>query len=228
MIARGVTRLGARQGRVAALGVLALSLLTVSGCNLVAFFAMAADKTIPKEVDAMYAGLVGKDFAVVAMTDRMVEADFPGVVPKVISDVSERLAQEKAVDASGYVPADRVMAYLYSHPNWVVRPMSELATALKVQRLIVIEVTEYRLNEPGNSYIWGGVAAGIVQVYEADSPLPDDPAFDRTIQVQFPDGTNTGRDQVAGNVVGTELVRRFVDRAVWLFYNHEEPKDLKY
>jgi peptidoglycan/xylan/chitin deacetylase (PgdA/CDA1 family) len=213
---------------VVALAVLSTWMLAASGCNLLGFVAYAADEATPRKVEAMYDGLAEKDFAVVAMTDRMVEADFPGMVPKVIRDVSERLAQEPKVNASGYLPADRVMAHLYSHPNWVARPMSELAKELKVQRLVVIEITEYRLNEPGNSYTWAGVAAGTVQVYEADSQLPDDPVFDRMVQVQFPDETNTGENDMAGNVVGTKLVQRFVERTAWLFYRHEEAKDLKY
>lgn len=209
------------------MGAAAGFMLIAGGCNLIAFAAMSAQKAIPRTVEPMYTGLTGKNFAVVAATNRMIEADFPGVVPKVITDVSTRLAGDP-VKASGYVPADRVMAYLYSHPNWVARPMSDLAKELGVERLIFIEITEYRLNEPGNSYIWSGVAAGTVQVYESESPLPDDPAFDRMVQVTFPDGTNTGENDVAGNVVGTELVRRFVERTSWLFYRHDEANDLKY
>jgi hypothetical protein len=209
-------------------GAALLGLLGAGGCNLIAFAVMAADKETPRTVEAMYDGLSGKSFAVVATTDRTVEADFPGVVPKVISDVSERLAREESIQAAGYIPPDRVMGYLYAHPNWVVRPMSDLAKELGVERLVFIEITEYRLNEPGNAYIWSGIAAGTVQVYESDSPLPDDPAFDRMVQVQYPDGTNTGENDMAGNVVGSELVRRFVDRVSWLFYKHDEMKDQGY
>jgi hypothetical protein len=217
-----------RRGRlvvaIAALGAAG----PMSGCAIIGFIAGGIDEATPRKVDAQYRGMSGKDFAVVATTDRMIEADFPGVIPKVIGDLSERLANEKAVDASGYVPADRVLAYLYAHPNWLTRPMSEVAKDLGVQRLIFVEVTEYRLNEPGNSYIWKGVAAGVVQVYEADSPLPDDPAFDHALQVVFPDDSAVAATDMPGNVVGTELVKRFVDRVGWLFYYHTEAKDLQY
>jgi hypothetical protein len=219
-------RNGRRHLIVAAIGLSLVSM--IAGCNIIAFAAMAADEAIPRTVPARYPGLEGKSFAVVVTADRRIEADFPGVVPRVIGDVSERLAQEEKVGALGYVPPDRVLAYLYARPNWAMRSMSELAADFKVERLVFIEITEYRLNEPGNSYIWDGVAAGSVQVYESDSALPDDPAFDEIVQVTFPDGTNTGPNDVAGNVVGSELARRFVDRACWLFFEHEEMKDLKY
>ncbi len=214
--------------RHAALAVLTLSAGLLAGCNIVSFAAMAYDEAVPKKIAAQYRGLADKNFAVVATTDRRIEADFPGVVIKVVSDVSERLAKEEGVKAAGYIPPDRVMTYLYSHPNWVVRPMSELAKELKVDRLVFIELTEYRLNEPGNSYIWDGVAAGVVQVFEADSQLPDDPAFDRMVQVKYPDDSNTGPENMKGNEVGSVLVRRFVERASWLFFDHEELRDIKY
>ena len=214
--------------RFAGLCSLAVAAAALGGCAILGFIAGGINEATPRKVHAMYEGLAGKDFAVVATTDRMVEADFPGVIPRIIADLSERLAEEEEAGAAGYVPADRVLAYIYANPSWLTRPMSEIAADLGVERLIFIEITEYRLNEPGNAYIWEGVAAGVVQVYEAESALPNDPAFDQALQVKYPDQRGVAASDMAGNQVGTMLVQRFVDRAGWLFYYHTEPKDLMY
>jgi hypothetical protein len=89
-------------------------------------------------------------------------------------------------------------------------------------------LVEYRLNEPGNQYLWSGLATGTLDVYEADSPAPDEPAFQKPIRVAFPDKNGLGPNDIPRAGVATELGRRFVDRATWLFFKHEEPYYPKY
>ena len=48
-------------------------------------------------------------------------------------------------------------------------------------------------------------------------------AFQRAVRVAFPDGTAYGPDDYPRAVVSAALASRFVDRASWLFYEHEEP-----
>ncbi len=104
---------------------------------------------------------------------------------------------------------------------------SELASALvggdaKVDRIILIELFEFRLNEPGNRHLWDGVAAGTVAVLETDGPFPDEYAFNRPISVGFPDAAGYGPDEMRASLVATVLVQRFSQRCAWLFYDHEE------
>lgn len=172
-------------------------------------------------VEAEYNGLVGKSFAVVVAADRVIIADHPDLVPRLTTNLTDRLAE--FAGASGYVPAERLLTYLYEHPRWVAMPLSDLAKELGVERLVYIDIQEYRLNEPGNEYLWDGVAAAGVGVIEADSVVPDQFAFEREVRVKFPDKSGYGPTDYPGNVVSAALLKRFVDRASWLFYEHQEP-----
>jgi hypothetical protein len=174
-----------------------------------------------KDVDAKYLGLPGKSFVVVVAADRSVQADFPSVVGDITITVSEEL--RKHAGASGWVPPKDVLRYQYEHPGWSSEPLDKLAADFGAQRLIYIDLREYRLNDPGNAYLWAGVASGTVSVVEADGPIADQFEFQEPVSVKFPDQSGQGPQQIPPAVMQAALSRRFVDRAAWLFYLHEEP-----
>ncbi len=130
--------------------------------------------------------------------------------------------------ASAFIPSVDLLNVLYETPQWPAMPPGDVAKMLGVERLIMIELYEYQLHEPGNRYVWDGVAAGAVTVYEADSGIPDDPIFEQAIRVSFPDGTGYMESDIAQSGVTSELSRRFINRSAWLFYDHEEPNTIAY
>lgn len=212
---------------VAALGVLALGTLPMGGCFVGGMVENARrDGSLKRDVEAEYDGLQGKSVAVVVSCDRAILADFPTITNEVTTRVHNRLREAGA--AGSHSNTDELLAYLYNRPGWQTRPLSELAKELKVERLIFIDLQEFRLREPGNTWLWEGVAAGSVNVIEADGPAPDDFAFSRTIRVTFPDDQGTGPAQISGQVVASELLRRFCERGAWQFYKHEEEYYIKY
>jgi hypothetical protein len=142
------------------------------------------------------------------------------VVTRLSIDIAERL--KNVVGATGYVPGQSVLAWQFNNPRWVTMPHSQIAAELEVQRLIVIELTEFRLNDPGNQYIWQGVIAGTVNVIEADTDFPDEFAFQKALRLRFPDKDGFGPADLPRQAVNTELSRRFAERAAWLFFSHEE------
>ncbi len=220
---RPTRRLLAAGAALAALAAAAVQ----SGCvlgQLVGGMAASAQRTGTTTVTARYAGLRGKSFAVVVYADRIIQADFPEVVGDLTVTIARRLAaQDEAVGASGFVPGERILEYQYSNPRWVVMPWRELGEQLGVDRLIVVELQEFRLHDPGNQYTWAGVASGAVRVVELDGPAPDSPIFQETVTVRFPDQDGYGPMQMPGSTIQLALSKRFVDRASWLFYDHEEP-----
>lgn len=199
---------------------------TLGGCvlgQLVGGMAASAQRTGTKTVSAKYSGLADKDFAVVVYADRIIQADFPEVVGNLTVTIARRLAeQETLVAASGFVPGERVLQYQYSNPRWVVMPWRELGEQLGVDRLIIVELQEFRLNEPGNQYTWAGAASAAVRVIELDGPSPETPTFQETITVSFPDEDGYGPMQMPASTIQLALSKRLVDRASWLFYEHEE------
>lgn len=208
------------------LGMAALLPLGIlAGCQAVGFMAESYKRDSTHEVKAEYTGLEGKTFAVVVTADRMIEADHPGIVDRMCAKMTERLSNAANLPrAGGFVPAPQVLRYLYDNPSWPARPLSELGKGLGgVDRLVYVELTEYRLHEPGNPYEWMGVASASVSVLELDGSTPDDFAFEKFLTVKFPDKKGVDPNQISADGMTSALSLRLVDRTTWLFYNHQEP-----
>lgn len=210
--------------------VLAVCTLPLAGCAAAGVFAIlqkGIEESTPKKVFAEYEGLTGKTFAVLVSIDRSVQAEYPALSAELSARITERLVEGAA--AAGFVPPADVLGFVARTPSWPVMRRDELAERLGgVQRLIIIEITEYRLRESGNRYLWDGQAAGLVSVMESDGPLPDQPIFQRQIRVRFPDGSGFSDDDMSAQLVQSALAQRFSNRAAWLFFDHEEPPGITY
>lgn len=199
-----------------------------TGCAIAGVAAVAGkaiSETGTRTVQAEYTGLAGKSFAVVVAADRTIQAEAPGLVEYLTIKITQRLADHAG--AAAFVPPADVLEYLFRNPGWPAMPLDQLAAELGVERLVYLDVYEYRLHEPGNAYEWDGVAAGRVAVVETESPLGAY-AFDRLVRVRFPGKPGFDRESLSRQVVNTGLAQRFIDRAAWLFYTHEEPKKIEY
>jgi len=197
------------------------------GCELAAIAAQGIKENTPVKVASEYDGLEGKSFAVVVSADRTAEAEFPAIGYEIQRRVTSDLAENTG--ASGYVPADQVQLFQSRNPGWPAMRRSELAERLGgVERIILIELFDFRLREPGNEYIWDGTAAGTVGVVEADGSLPDEIMFQSSIRVGFPDEMGYGPDDFDAQVVSSALIQRFSNRAAWVFYDHTEPPGIEY
>ncbi len=216
--------------RAAALGAcIAAASLALPGCFIPATIGGMAEsyhRTGKSEHQAEYTGLAGKSFAVVATGSRMMEADHPGLTARLIQRVNDRLIVNAA--PSYAIPSADLLTVLYNAPHWPALTRGEVAEMLGVERLVVIEIIEYSLHEPGNQYVWDGVASVLVTVYESDSGLPDDPVYEKAIRVTFPDARGFMRTDIPEAAVTSELSNRLVNRIAWLFYDHEEPNALPY
>lgn len=219
-------------------GLLLVTLIALScaipGCvaaALVGGMAESARRQGSHTVYAEYEGLKGKTFAVVVAADRSIESQYPGLSTKLMDRINTMIsnAHAKMPDGATAGPrVDRLLRVLYNHPEWPALPRKDVADLLGVERLIVVDLAAYRLHEPGNSHLWDGAAAGTVSVIEADSTVPDEPIFEQSISVTFPDSTGVMVTDQAREVVHTELSNRFGNRVAWLFFDHEEPNEIKY
>ncbi len=173
------------------------------------------------EVKAEYLGLAGKTFAVVVSVDRVVLSERPELAGGLIVAISERLKENTT--AAGYVPPMRVIEFMSTNPRWAIMTPAELLKEFGVDRLVYVEVLDFRLNEPGNRYLWDGLASATMGVLESESGLPDEYAFRRQVSVAFPDEKGVTPTDMTQSVVATRLQTRLVDRIVWVFYDHQEP-----
>jgi hypothetical protein len=100
----------------------------------------------------------------------------------------------------------------------------DLAKELGVDRLIFVDVHEFRLTDPGNQYLWAGLASGSVSVWEADSALSDSAACTESISTKYPTKEQAlGPQDMPRSNVQMVLAKKFIDRVAWLFYTHDEP-----
>lgn len=199
------------------------------GCivgSLVGGMAQSYHDTGSTTFPAEYTGLVGKSFAVVVSADRVVQAEEPGLTARVTQRVNDTLM--RAAGASHGIPTRDLLGVLYNKPQWQAMAPSDVAELLGVQRLVWVEISEYRLREPGNQYIWAGLCQGLVTVYAADGALPDDPMYEKRIAVRYPAREGMMATDIPETVVASELSRRFTDRVAWLFYEHEEANRIDY
>ena len=206
-----------------------LAVLSIPGCIIGAAIGGMAEsykRTGTSEVEAQYIGLVDHSFAVVVSADRLIEGNNPGIAARINQRVNDRIIQNAGVSFA--IPSTDLLTVLYNTPQWPAMPRGEVASMLGVERLIVVEIIEYRLNEPGNKYVWDGSASCMVSVYESDSGFPDDPIFEKAIRVAFPDSSGLMRTEIPETAVNTELANRLTNRIAWLFYTHEESNVIPY
>lgn len=205
--------------------MLALVLLTLplGGC-IIAPIMDNYYRTSTKTVKAQYTKLEDKTFAVIISAGRGIETEAPGVPDEMLMRVSFRLSQP-VVGAAGVVPPLTVVKTLYDRPQWQAMTYQEIAKDLLcgVDRLVLIELEDFRLTDPGNAYEWNGVAAGRVLVIESDGVDPNQIVFEKYVSVKFPDKPGWTPQTMKDDLVISTLLSRFVDRATWLFYDHQEP-----
>lgn len=201
-----------------ALGALAPAL---PACQVASVMVESYRRTSTRTVEAEYTDLAGKSFAVLIAADRMIQASQPQLVAQLTNAITERLRAESG--ATGYIPGPVTLQYQYTNPGWEARTYGELAEEFGVDRVIFIDIYEFRLFETGNSYLWDGLLAGQVGVSEADGSFADSFAFARDVGVRFPDSTGYSQSDFNEVQIRAVLMSRFVDRVTWLFYDHQEP-----
>jgi len=122
------------------------------------------------------------------------------------------------------VHPDQVIAWQWRTPQWNAMPYGELPAALGVDRVVYIDIYEYRLNPPGNYWLWEGVCAANIGVIEPDGFDPDMFADSYNVVSTFPHIQNVDRTGATAQQVETGLLAEFIKQAAWLFHEHIEPK----
>lgn len=203
----------------------ALMSICCPGCQMGQLVgAMAQADEYQKLVDTppRYAGLENKTAAVLVQADMATLYEFPDVVANIAGGVSQRL--QRHVPGVQVLNPTIVLNWQYRTPQWNVLPYGELTHQLNVDRIVFIDLLEFRLNPPGNRYLWEGVCVARIGIIERDSLDPD--SFVETIDMsaKYPREEGLGRESANAGQIQFGLLYEFIEKTTWLFYQHLEPK----
>lgn len=174
------------------------------------------------EVLAEYEGLRHRSVAVVVQSDLSLLYEHPTVAPNVAANLAARISAE--VEGARVLDPRAVLQWQWQTPNWTSLPYGQIAEELGVERVVVVDIHEYRLHPPGNSWLWDGVAGATVGIIERGGFEVDEFAQTYSVFEKFPDMEGVARDSANARQVETGLLTKFIQRVAWLFYDHLEDK----
>ncbi|HRQ74871.1 MAG TPA: hypothetical protein PK098_03020 [Phycisphaerales bacterium] len=206
---------------IACLGV-SLSLGGCAGAQL--FGALAQNWEYQKLIEVLpeYSDLENRTVAVVVDANHAVLYQYPDLIQNVTGGVSAHIARH--VPGARVLLPDAVLAWQYRTSQWNTLPYGEIAEQLNVDRVVFIDIYEFRLNPPGNRYEWEGVCAANVGIIERGGLTRDGFADSFNVVGKFPTVKALGRESADESVIQFGVLRNFIERTAWLFYKHEEPK----
>jgi hypothetical protein len=213
-----------------AAGVLIAALPLLPGCvvaGVVSAMGQSAEYQKLIEVPAEYPGLEGRSVAVIVDADLSLRYEHPRLVDAVLSGVSARLHRD--VPGAKVLSPLTVVAFQSGTPQWNALPYGEIARRLSVERLVHVEILEYRLNPPGNSWMWQGEAMAEVGIIEAEGFDPDTFIEVITATARYPlEDIGITRENASAAQIETGLMGSFVREIAWKFHFHVKPKYPKY
>lgn len=205
--------------------LMGVSLFAAAGCEipyLIGGIAQNIERDKKIEVPAEYDGLENRTVAILIQADMATLYEHPMVPANIAFNVASRIQSNVA----GVRVRDPrlVSQWQYQTPGWSTLPLGDLATELDVERVVVVDLYEFRLNPPGNRWVWDGVCAATVGIVERESLDPDQFAVTYNVVAKYPPFEGLGRDSASEGQIQTGVLYRFVERCSWLFYTHIEAK----
>lgn len=211
--------------RIAMAGMLLCAAASLPGCaagKLVGAMAGANEAQKIIEVPAKYSGLENKTFAVLVNGDAFMLYEHPDVPEIIAAGVTARLQRD--VVGARALPPQAVIDWQFRTSQWNALPYGELAEQLNVDRVVLIDLQEYRLHPPGDRFFWEGVCMGRIGIIERGGLDPDTFAETFDITSTFPKEKGVTRESAYEANIRKGLLFEFVQKTSWLFHMHREPK----
>lgn len=193
---------------------LAAALLTLAACH------QSVHDPKDYDVTAQYTDLDNQTVAVLVGVSDHTNFHHPGAARQIAREVTRRISLN--VPGVSVINPDRILEWQAQNPYWTARTPGQLIAALNVDRLVMVEVGEYRMTDPGDTNIKRGVISANINVVEADAIDPDDFGFSAPLRVSFPDEfrTKVGLVEASEQDIQTITVSRFTEEAAGMFYDH--------
>ncbi|MCP4759550.1 MAG: hypothetical protein GY894_03710 [Planctomycetes bacterium] len=175
-----------------------------------------------KEVLPRYDGLEHQTVAVVVEAPLDLQYLKPDLLDQIAGGLMARLSEH--VPGISLMHPLHVRDWQFTTPQWNALAFSEIASELNVDRVVLVDVQEFRLHPRGNRWLWEGVCRASIGIIERDGYDPDSYADAWEVSAKFPDIDGLDRDSASEWEVQTGLLAEFVKQSSWLFYTHLEPK----
>lgn len=195
--------------------------LLLGGCNVMGWVAngvAGGGKT--ENVNADYKGLSGHSIAVMVAAADTTQYRYPQAPLAISKAVSTQLADH--LKGVRLMSPKQVIAYQRNNPYWTDTPYSDLIKALGVDRIVIIDLLNYRTHDPGDTHIWKGLVDGTVGVVSADAKDPDNFVYYKRERVTFPPDNSVGVVDSDNQTMQLGMNALFAQRVGGLFFNHED------
>ncbi len=221
-----MTRRRSNLAAILAAAVLAsVGLALLGGCAVVKLFGgMAQNYEYQKRIEVLpqYSGLEDQTVAVIVEADLSTLYEHPDTVAKIAGGVVGRLRRD--VPNVRVVDPGVVINWQYRTPQWNALPYGQIAEQLGVNRLVHIDLYEYRFHPPGNRWEWEGACSANVGVVERDGFDPDTFVEVFAVESRFPTIKGVGLANATQSQIELGLLAEFIRKTAWLFHTHLEPK----
>ena len=190
--------------------------LALAGCQLAGWVASGlTPEKGPEVIQPEYQGLIGKSVAVMVAADERTLYQYPGGPRKLTEYVSSRLA----VDVPGIKLTDpaQLAKWTAENPDWIAIPPGDLARELKVDRMVLISLSQYTTHEQNNRDVWQGNLVARVGVIEADAKNPHNFAYVSNQSVQYPPDNPVGLLRSNDETIEAGMATAFASKLGALF-----------
>ena len=214
---------------------LGLPLVVVAVCsggcaavNLASGMAQNAEYQKKLRIPAAYDRLAGKEVAILVNTNMTMMYEHPYLAERIALGVARGIQQhdQDLIPGVKVIDPQNTLRWQYSTPGWTMLSYGDVANTLGAERVILIDVYEYRLNPPGNRYQWEGACGAHVRIIEAapDALDPETPRAEFDVIANYPSNLMLPTEGTNGQAIEAGLLLAFIQKTAWLFYEHEEPK----
>jgi len=193
--------------------------LTAGGCAGGGFLGNAVGGGTKKvEVKARYHGLEGKRIAVLVAANDYLLYQHPTAAQSVCVAVTNRLAAN--LPTVTVMPPQQVRDFQATNPFWTTMSYTDLMEKLAVDRVVMIDLSEYRTNEPGNAHVWQGFISAEVGVIESENTANETMVFREPITARYPERIEIGVLESDQQTIELGMLAFFSRDAAGLFYDH--------
>jgi hypothetical protein len=207
--------------RVIVLAAAALCPIVMSGCNLfmIAAYLIAGPPSVEPDFEvATRTSLTDEDvtIAVACYVPTDLRADLGN--EKLDRDLARLVTGRLVLNKMQVREVDAVRRWLDLNPDW--DDPGEIAEAMQVTHVILIDVSRFSLWEENSASLMRGRADAIVTVYHAPDGGDAEEIYNRPVAVKYPLAVPRDSSSQNPGKFRQEFLGHLSERIGWLFYPH--------